>query len=468
MSSSALKFYNSPGNYNSLFNNSNFIKQLLSDIRNALGRQLSSNEKMFIINFLQNVNPTIFKYEPDLILKKLRQDIVERIQKNECAEETVDVHELLKNEIGVSTEDIRVESDTDFTQTITNNFSSAVDIASILGSKTFTDLKNIFAPAAAIKTKTLLLDTRYRVLDNDGRTIIKWNYTNNTSTVQGSTNAVGDIQNIVSVRVFPFQMPYVAAADNAYKRVTMYIQEFSAQSVIAQENRNYHFMFETEVKDRYINLNLPRSVDGIYKFATPITRLDSVNISFGSPLEQISFDNDRRNMLAQTYSTTTTFVSTEPHNLETGDRVYITNFTTTNPLALIDSNLISIINRSIGHIATYINDTTVDIDVNTSQLKFTGPGTISATNGSTAITGVLTTFTTTFVVGDVINILGFRYIIATIVDNTNLTVTQAYAETTGAGLAYSKDNPIPNLNASFYYGSKRMFIQLEFEYIASS
>ncbi|MGL5934490.1 MAG: hypothetical protein ACRCZI_02585 [Cetobacterium sp.] len=423
---------------------------------------------MFIINFLQNVSPSIFKYEPDLILRKLKQDITEKIQRNECSDEVVDVHELLKNEIGVSTEDIRVESDTDFSQTITNNFASSVDIASILGSKTFTDLKNIFSPTAAIKNKKILLDTRYRVLDNDGRTIIKWNYANNTSTTQGSTNAVGDIQNIVSVRVFPFQMPYLKSADNEYKRITMYIQEFSAQSVIAQENRNYHFMFETEVNDRYINLNLPRSVDGIYKFTNPITRLDSVNISFGSPLEQVTFDTDRRTMLAYTYGTTTSFQSVENHNLETGDRVYISNFTTTNPLALIDSNIISAINRTNGQTVTYIDDTTISIDVNTSQLNFTGPGTITATNGSTSITGVLTTFLTTFVIGDVINILGFRYIIATITDNTTLTITQAYAETTGAGLAYSKNNPIPNLNASFYYGSKRMFIELEFEYMEAS
>lgn len=464
----SLKYYNSPGNYNSLFNNSAFIGNLLSTIRNTLGRQLSRNEKMFIINFLQRVDPRIFKYEPGLILKKLSQDIVDKIQKNECGEEVTDVHELLKNEIGVSTEDIRVESDTDFSQTITNNFASSVDIASILGSKTFTDLKNIFAPAAAVKNAYILLDTRYRVLDNDGRTLIKWNFANNTSTVQGSTNFVGEIQNIVSVRVYPFQIPYTAQADNSYKRVTMYIQEFSAQAVVAQENRNYHFMFETSVRDRYIDLLLPRDTDGIYRFRNPITRLDSVNISFGSPLQQITFDSDRRTMLVTNYGTTMNFQSTDPHNLETGDLVYISFFSTANPLALIDSNVISQVNNVNGQIITYVDSTNFTINVNASQLSYTGPGTISVTNGSTTVTGAATTFLTNFVVGDIINILGIRYTIATITSNTVLTVTLPYAGTTAAGLAYSKTNFAPNSSPTVYYGSKRMFIPLEFEYIPTT
>lgn len=466
--SDTLKFYNPPSNYNKLFNNPTFINEMLGNIRNRLNKQLNQTEKIYIINYLKNVDPRIFKYEPKIILKKIVDDIVERISKGECVEEQTDIHEMLKTEIGASTEDIKVESDTNFTTQITNSFSNTVDIASILGSKSFNDLKNIFAPAAAIKHAYILLDSRYRVLDNDGRSFIKWNFINNTSVAQGSVNAVGDIQNIVSARVFPFRVPYNAQADNSYKRVTMYIQEFSAQSVIAQENRQYHYIFPITVENRFISLEVPRDSDGIYRFRNPISRLDSITINFGSPLQQITFDSDRRNMLVDSYGTVTTFVSTDPHGLETGDLIYVSYFTTANPNAVLDSGIISAINNVNGIIATYVDDLHISVSVDTSLLRYTGAGTIDVTNASASITGVGTSFLTTFVQNDIISILGIRYTVQTVLSNTALTVTTPYVGTTAVGLTYLKSNDIPNMNPSFYFGSKRIYIPMEFEYISGS
>ena len=461
--SSDLKFFNPPSNYNKLLNNPAFIQTLLSKVRNGLGRQLNQSEKIFLINFLQNINPILFKHEPKVILEKLVVGIVEQISKNECYDEQTDIHEMLKTEIGVSTEDIKIESDTDFTQQITNNFANTVDVASIFGSKTFNDLQSIFAPATTIRSAYVLLDTRYRVLDNDGRTVIKWNFVNNNNVSQGSVNAIGDIQNIISMRVSPMQMPYTSQADNDYKRVTMYVQEFSAQSVVAQENRQYHFIFPITVGDRWINLEVPRDADGIYRFRNPISRIDSLNITFGSPLQQITFDADRRNMLVESYGSVITFLATDPHNLETGDLVYVTYFTTANPN--IDVNIISGVNAVNGVIATYVDDLRISIAVDTTLLKYNGAGTVSVVNGSTTVTGAGTTFTTMFVVNDIINILGIRYTVASITSNTVLDVSVVYADATAAGLAYSKSNEIPGLNPSFYFGSKRMLIPMEFEYM---
>jgi hypothetical protein len=466
--SDAYRSYNPIGNRNLLFNNKDFIKTLITTIREKLGRQLTRMEKAFIIQVLQQTDSKIFIYEPEIIVEKLVNHIVKQISENQCYEEPTDVHELLKTEIGVNTEDIRVESDTDFTQQITNNFASSVDVASIFGSKTFNDLKNIFAPAASTRTAYVLLDTRYRILDNDGRTLIKWNFVNSTTTTQGSVNFLGDIQNITSVRVSPFSIPYVAQADNAYKRITMYIQEFSAQSVIAQESRQYHFMFQTSVRDRYIDLGLPRDVDGIYRFRNPISRIDSLNISFGSPLQVISFDLDRRNMLLTSYTPLIKFQSTDPHNLETGDLVYITFFTTANPFGPTDTNIISAVNNLNGVIVTYVSDTEITIDVDAAALYVASPpGTVSVTNTSLIVNGAGTTFLTTFVVGDIISIAGVKYTIASIASDTSLNINIGYLGTTSAGVAYAKDNRISGMNPSFYFGSKRIQIPLEFEYIYS-
>lgn len=61
-------------------------------------------------------------------------------------------------------------------------------------------------------------------------------------------------------------------------------------------------------------------------------------------------------------------------------------------------------------------------------------GTVSATNGSKNITGLGTKFTTELVVGDLLEIGGTRYDIATITSTTALTLTSSYSGTTGDGL----------------------------------
>jgi len=457
------KFYNAPSNYNRLLNNPNFIDRMLSIIRNKLGRLLLPTEKEYIINYLQNMNPNFFNNHPDVIMKKIVVDIVEKISKSQCYDEITDVHEMLKSEIGVSTDEIRVESDTDFTQQITNNFSNTVDIASILGTKSLTDLKNLIAPGASLKRAYILLDSRYRTLDNDGKNNIKWIFTNNSNVTQGSVNAIGDIQNIVSMKVSSFKIPFIDNADNPAKRITMYIQELSAQSVIAQEGRQYHFMFPITVEDRFINLEVQRESDGVFRFRSPVARIDTLTISFAAPLQLITFDSDRRNMRVESYGNVITFVSADPHKLESGDIVYITYFTKANPNA--DANIISAVNNVNGVTVIFVDETRIAIDVDTTLLRYTGSGTITVTNASNAITGTGTTFLTTFVVNDIIDILGIRYTVVSILSDTQLTINTEYVGTSGTGLSYSKSNNIPNLNPSFYFGAKRMFIPMEFEYM---
>ena len=65
----------------------------------------------------------------------------------------------------------------------------------------------------------------------------------------------------------------------------------------------------------------------------------------------------------------------------------------------------------------------------------TGPGTVSVTNLSNAVVGTGTTFKNNNV-GDAFEIAGVGYIIATITDDTHLTLTTNYAQATGAGKAY--------------------------------
>ena len=449
------------GPTNRLINNTEFVKQLLNSVKNKLKRPLIKTEAEYVLNLLRTVNKQIFKNSPTEIFRILETEILKKINTPQCYEDQINIHEMLKDEMGILTEDRGGPAGPINATPLLNT----VNVMSILGSTSLNDLKTIFNPVAAKKSIYVVMDSRYRVLDNDGRATIKWNFTSNPTSIQGSVNAIGDIQNITSMRVSPIQMPYISQADNDYKRITMYIQEFSAQSIIAHENRQYHFMFPTSVNDRYINLEVNRDSDGYFKFRNPISRIDSLSISFASPLQPIIFDLDRQSMLVSDYSSNIVFVSLENHNVETGDIVYISLFTTANPN--YDANIISSINNIDGNIATYIDDTHISLNIDCSSLKIDGTGTINVINNDTSVIGVGTSFTTLFVLNDIIEILGIKYTINSIISDTQLVISIAYIGITANTLTYKKNNTIPGMNPNFYFGSKRMFIALEFEYFES-
>ena len=76
----------------------------------------------------------------------------------------------------------------------------------------------------------------------------------------------------------------------------------------------------------------------------------------------------------------------------------------------------------------------------------TGPGTVSATNGSTAVVGAGTNFKN-LNIGDSFQIAGVGYTIATITDDTHLTLTTNYAQATGALKAWKSFGTWDNTEA---------------------
>ena len=463
-----------PNNYNRLFNDKSFINSLLQEIRYKLGRPLMRPEKMMISNTLKNINPVIFQNKTkENIIKGLSDSIAEQIVKNPCKDEDdVNIHELLKSQIGVSTSSEYggndVKTDKDFTDQLTSSFTNQVEITSLLGNKSITDLQRIINPGLVKKNIYILLDSRYRILDNDGTTAFQWNFNNNELTTQGSVNAIGNIRDITSMRICPIRIPYNSNADNEYQRVTMLIQEFSAQSFIGQENRRFHFIFKPEVSDRWIDLQTDNFNDGYFEFRNPITRLETFTISFGSPLEQIIFDTDRANasILDAGYAAVTTFNTISPHNLETGDTVIISGFSTANSNGN-DNNVVSAINKIKGHIITYIDLNSFSIPVNSTNIKVNGVGTLRVSNGSPVIIGGGTSFSTVFSVGDMIEILNIKYKILSIQSDVTLTLTTNYDLATTGTLSFKKNNIVTGLQVIAYFTSKRIFITLNLEYYAS-
>jgi hypothetical protein len=221
-------------------------------------------------------------------------------------------------------------------------------------------------------------------------------------------------------------------------------------------------MTKSVIDDRWIDLLPKRYNDGYFKFRNPITVLDSLTLSFGSPINPVVFDPDT-GVATVAYQANTLFTTTTNHNLETGDRVTISGFNTLNPIYY--NVLINSINSTSGHIVTYVSDTEFTIDIDTTPVAYSPPGTISVANNSAIVNGVGTNFAN-LNPGDNIVINGVIYIIDAI-RNDVLSITTPYAGPTipPPGIAFSINNVINGLLLSLYYESKRFFVQLEVEYL---
>jgi hypothetical protein len=246
----------------------------------------------------------------------------------------------------------------------------AIDIVNVVGNveKLFGvndkfQLQALLNPHAQKRSSYITLDSKYRLTSSDGADSIQWNFLNNSAiNAQGAVNSIGVVQNIVGIKIQRFRIPYLDSADNVHKKITMLIQEFSAQSHIAQENRRFHFQFSPEIDGNQINL-LPwpsGTHHGEFKFRTPITQIDTLSLSFGAPLTAVTFDNDRL-QASVTHTANGLFTTPTPHNLLTGDVVSFTNFTSLSPNS--DEPVINLVNVDTGNSIVVVDQFNFEINV---------------------------------------------------------------------------------------------------------
>jgi hypothetical protein len=237
------------------------------------------------------------------------------------------------------------------------------NIERLFGKSDAFQLQALLNPQAQQRSAYITMDSKYRLTSTTGETEIAWNFLNNSATnTQGAVNSIGNVQNLIAMKIHRFRIPYLDAADNSFKKVTMLIEEFRAQSYIAQEDWRYHFQFSPEVDGNQINLiPWPAGVEsGRFNFRTPITQINTMTIMFGSPLTPIVFDRDRR-QAAVTHNANGLFTTTDTHNLLTGDIVSFTEFTSLDPAT--DEPTILDVNSIEGHSVVVIDDFNFEIGV---------------------------------------------------------------------------------------------------------
>lgn len=351
------------------------IKQTIEDVQK---RNLTPSEIDYIISYVRAKDPRKLQGKNlNRVSYDMAQEILEDIYKHNCEEQQADIHELLKRQIGQSSETGFSSDPRGVGESAPTVIPNIVGINQVLGKSSSYGIRSILNPQSLVSYAYLMLDSRYRVLDTDGTTEFSWNYVSNATTQQGTVNSITKFRDVISIRIMPLRIPYTSYLDSTtrlYQRASVYIQEFSAQSFVAHENRRFHFLMSATNDSRWINLQPENFNDGVFRFDSPITAVNSLTISFGNPLEQVIFDIDRTTCTFS-YGGTTTITTSVAHNLSTGDRIYLEDFTTDDTTA--DNAKIDTMNSAYGHIITKTSATTFTIAVDTSSISGTAGLTIN-------------------------------------------------------------------------------------------
>lgn len=382
----------------SILTSQEVINTLFKNVETGINRKLEKVDKQHIYEFVSKLNKVNFGTNSmEKVLKSLTKTFVTKFNTYQNKETKIDIQEMLKAQMAKDMGKDNVDA--------SGVIVKSSDTESIISSfKSNTSGDN---HSSNIKIAYILLDTRYRSLENDGTQYIRWNIASNNQRTDGSVSFPPNFGNIISIRIpnldFPVQSNFTTSP---YNNVTIFIRELNAQSYIANEGRNYHFMFDQSIKNNYVYLKCPDQYHKDYKFSTPITSLSSITIDFGSPLTPILLDKDRLQptiwensaFISPTTNTTglfhtgTVFTFNENHNLNDGDYVYITGFNLNNPNLFSNSQIIRDINSPIGFPIIKNNTLTtwrpLTMNLNTSfGIYYDTTDTITLLLGSTAPSG---------------------------------------------------------------------------------
>lgn len=236
----------------------------------------------------------------------------------------------------------------------------------------------------------LSLDTRNRILIDDAttsalRSTASWNYFTGAQIDQGSATSNNVINNIIGIECGDICFPnYWPEQFNEFRQVSMFIHEISDQAAIISQKTRHHFLFNVEAlpgSSNRVKLKSVYSDISEIRFASPITTINTLTVSFAAPFNRVILGWDRSSNVVVAKSigvgSPTGFTLGNAHNLSNGDLVYLEGFTTGAPTT--DFSTISLANRDEGHIIS---------GVTTFYFEIAGLDT-NATTGALTVTNVI-------------------------------------------------------------------------------
>jgi hypothetical protein len=352
------KYYQNVGMVNAAYNNPEFMTAVSVNVSEQLGRQVTNGEQIYIVNMIRKLDEDYVKSKkPSHVIGALTQIIVKKlINKGACppmdGSEYVDMHENLKKHIGTTSE-----------SNVSNSVFDSLDKLQKLGKSE--DIGGVILqnPMGLTRKSYFLLDSRYRNTNSTSNRF-SWDYSNSKTQQTGTVNIIGDVRDIVAIKIHSFRLP-ISTASNYHKRITVLFHEFAAQSFFAHENRRFHFTLPYVIDGKYLDTNTSEQFH-IYNFEKPFTTLPSITVSFGNPLTLINLEADSDKCTADYISIAplTQITTQVPHGISDNDVVFFSNFNA----GISDTILKNTINRESGFSITVIDSTKFSINYNTSGI----------------------------------------------------------------------------------------------------
>ncbi len=250
---------------------------------------LEQHHKDYVLELFRAMDQNIFRgYKMTKIGQVLGKVLSSKLQTFIKSEASIDLKEYQKKALGSADQDPGITAQTSI------DTPKSLVISNFLGIDDLDELKMLFNPESMYVHYYVVLDSSYRDTTEEINTAIKkftWKYSPTQYTGTGFCNSVGVIRDIIGMRMYQPRVPYLAGMNTSAKRVSVLVEELKAQAFIAENGRRFHFLLRPNfiTGQTSIELSTEDYNDGIFNFRKPITKIDSFTLSFGDPLNILTF-----------------------------------------------------------------------------------------------------------------------------------------------------------------------------------
>lgn len=255
--------------------------------------KLSANEEGIIVDNFRNLQKQVSRGVPiKTVIAKGISDTIRDLEKLQ-----IKVPDMRDYQLGV----LSIEGDnSEYKNFITQPSTSqeqkgeSVKVTQVFDMTKSLEFQLFFNPSSLYTYKYVAMHSDYRDTSKDSAGTIKkfsWKFAPTRIIQTGFCNGTSDIGNITGMRLYQPRVPYVAAMNTNSKRVSILIEEFSAQSFGSSQNSTFHFIYRPiyVASQTSIELSTEDYNDGIYTFRKPIKSLDSITLVFKDPTNEIAF-----------------------------------------------------------------------------------------------------------------------------------------------------------------------------------
>lgn len=260
---------------------------------------------------------------------------------------------------------------------------NAVGLNNIFGYTNINELAKIINPTQYIRKAYIMLDRKYQNIKDSNNQKFNWQLAYHADNFDPNTTSLtrSELKNIIGIRMFQFRFPSTENALTFSRNLSVNIEEIPNQIFTALgTGKQYQFVFTLEqdganTLDPYNTNDINESVSSI-SFKSPLYCLESITLTFGNPSKLLTLYPDEATATITSVGIQSVLIFSNPHYNQVGDRITISNFTTTNPIT--DEVEINLINdeNGIEITAITINTITINVDLSTLTGVITNPSTV--------------------------------------------------------------------------------------------